>query len=282
MTEFEKILQECLFALEQGDSNLEECLSRYPNHALALEPILLTSLDLAGGREAQPSLAFKARVRARLTQEMQAHPRRSMRFGFTFMRIATNLAVILLALLIAGTAYAQSALPDTPFYTWKLASENLWRTLSPDPIGTDLAIADRRANELIAIENNPEQRTKLLEAYLEVLAKLKMEMNADNEARIRLALNSQLKELNNSGVFLPEPEPDMLPNLTEPPLLPTEMPLSTPEIPQVYPTLPISAATAVPVQDRNQARPTDSSDILPALPVGGDSIPTLQIPSLIP
>src|SRR5215216_7783576 len=119
MTEFEMVLQDCLLALEHGESNVGECLSRYPKFALQLEPILLTSLDLERGREARPSAAFKARVRAKLTREMQAHPRRSIRFNFMFMRMATNIAVILLALLGAGTAYAQSAMPGNPFYPWK-------------------------------------------------------------------------------------------------------------------------------------------------------------------
>src|SRR5689334_22017102 len=166
MTEFEKVLQECLLALESGDSTVTECLSRYPNHAFQLEPILLTSLDLERGRGVQPSAAFKARVRARLTQEMRAHPRKSVRWDFIVPRLATSFAVILLALLIAGTAYAQRAVPGSAFYRWKLASENTWRLLSPDPVGTDLEIADRRADELIAVGNNSAYRDQVLKAYV--------------------------------------------------------------------------------------------------------------------
>ena len=61
MTEFEKVLQECLLDLESGASDVGECLGRYPEHALDIEPVLLTSLDLERGREARPSAAFKAR-----------------------------------------------------------------------------------------------------------------------------------------------------------------------------------------------------------------------------
>ncbi len=282
MTEFEKVLQECLLALESGDANLGECLNRYPTYALALEPILLTSLDLERGREARPSAAFKARVRAKLTREMQAHPRRSVRFHFMFMRLATNLAVILLALLSAGTAYAQSAMPGNPFYPWKLISENAWRMVSPDPVGTDLAIADRRAAELIAIGNNAEQRTQAVDAYLEVLARLELEMNAENEARIRLALNAQIEELNKSGIFLPQPEQNILPQLEEPTVVPTVTPFLIPEIPQVNPTLPISIATPGPVEETVQEPPTDLPKIVPTIPVGNDTLPTIQVPSLLP
>jgi hypothetical protein len=237
MNEFETILQESLLALELGDSTLDECLSRHPRYASQLEPILLTTLDLDRGREARPSAAFKTRVRAKVTQEIRAHPRRSMRFDFMFMRMAMSFVVIALALLVTGTAYAQSALPGQTFYDWKLASENIWRAVSPDPVGTDLAIAGRRANELIAIGNNPEQRTQILEAYREVMTRLELEMDAGNEARIRSALEAQMEELNNIGITLPPPEQTPLPTPT--PENPTETPQPTSIIPEVNPTLPL-------------------------------------------
>jgi len=240
MNEFEKVLQECLLALDQGDSTLDECLSRHPRYASQLEPILLTSLDLDRGREARPSAAFKARIRARVTQEMRTHPRRSVRFNFMFMRAAMSLAVIVLALLVTGTAYAQSALPGETFYSWKLASESIWRAVTPDPVGADLAIAWRRAAELITTANNPEQRTQILDAYLEVTSRLELEMNAGNEARIRSALESQMEELNNAGISLPPLDQTLPPAFDEP--SPTQTPLPVPVLPQLKPTLPISTA----------------------------------------
>ncbi len=138
MTEFEKVLQECLLTLERGDSDVDECLSRHPRHALQLKPILLTTEYLERGRKARPSAAFKARVRAKLTQQMRAHPRKRTQFNFMFMQLAANFAVIVLAFLVVGTAYAQSAFPGDAFYNWKLTSENVWRAVSPDPVGTDL------------------------------------------------------------------------------------------------------------------------------------------------
>ena len=271
MTKFEKVLQECLVALERG-SSVDECLNRHPKYASELEPILFTSINLERGREARPSAAFKARVRAKLTQEMRAHPRKSIRFNFIWMRIATNLAVILLTLLVAGTAYAQRALPGDAFYAWKLASENIWRVVSPDPVGTDLAIAERRAGELIAIRNNAEQRVQTLAEYLEVVDRLKLEMNADNETRIRPVLDSQIEELNNSGVILPQLDQNVLPSREEPTPIPTEMPLVTPEIPQVNPTLPVPTVGSVLPQETIQPNSMD----LPKI------VPTIQVPSLLP
>ena len=68
MTEFEKVLEQCLRDLEQGAANVDECLSRYPKHALQLEPVLLTAEYLIHGREARPSAAFKSRVRNKVIQ----------------------------------------------------------------------------------------------------------------------------------------------------------------------------------------------------------------------
>jgi len=295
MTEFEKVLQESLLALEHGDSNVEECLSLHPKHALQLEPILVTSLDLERGRQMRPSAAFKARVRAKLTQEMRAHPRKTVRFNFMFTRIATSFAAIVLALLVAGTVYAQSALPGNAFYTWKLTSENIWRVLSPDPIGTDLAMATRRANELLAIGNNPLQRTQVLKTYMEVVTRLKSEMDPDNEARIESVLNSQIEQLNKSGIPVPSLDQDVRPPLDQPTIIPTNIPQLTPGLPiptaspvlmqetaQVNPTLPIPTATSVVIQEATQVSPTDSPKIVPTVQVSTIQVPTLPIPSLIP
>ena len=295
MTEFEKVLQESLLALEHGDSNVEECLIRHPKHALQLEPILVTSMDLERGRQMRPSAAFKARVRAKLTQEMRAHPRKTVRFNFMFTRIATSFAAIVLALLVAGTVYAQSALPGNAFYTWKLTSENIWRVLSPDPIGTDLAMATRRANELLAIGNNPLQRTQVLKTYMEVVTRLKSEMDPDNEARIESVLNSQIEQLNKSGIPVPSLDQDVRPPLDQPTIIPTNIPQLTPGLPiptaspvlmqetaQVNPTLPIPTATSVVIQEATQVSPTDSPKIVPTVQVSTIQVPTLPIPSLIP
>src|SRR6185295_15241078 len=120
MTDFERIVEECLDDLEQGVSNVDECLARHPNYAPQLEPILLTAARLEQGRAVQPSAAFKARARVKLTQHMQAYPRKRAWFSFTWGRLATNLAIVVLTLfVVTGTVYAQGALPGDTLYDWK-------------------------------------------------------------------------------------------------------------------------------------------------------------------
>ena len=290
MTEFEKILDQCLRDLELGAANVDECLNRHPKHALQLEPVLFTAEYLIHGREARPSGAFKSRVRSKVLQGMHAHPRKSTQFNFIFMRFAANLAVIALALVVAGTVYAQSALPGEAFYSWKLASENAWRAVSPDPVGTDLAIADRRVDELIAVNNHPVLHSQALNAYLEVVARLQSELGTENDARILQALDFQTEELNSSGILLPQldqPGQDVLPPFDEPMPIPLATPTFLPEIPQVNPTssnpIPLNP-TAIPsvipslLPEIPQINPTDLPNIVPTMQVPLELLPTIQLP----
>ena len=276
MTEFETALQECLHDVEQGNSSVDECLMRYPNYARQLEPVLLTSAYLQHGREARPSAAFKARVRTKLVQQMYAHPRKPRRSNFVFMRVAVSLAALVLVLLIAGTAYAQGVLPGNALYPWKLVSENAWRTVSSDPVETDLAIAERRMDELIAVRNHPVLYSQVLEAYLEVTDRLKSEINAENEARILAVLDSQIKELNQSGVLPEQPNQNILPQFEEPTLTPTAAPTATP--------LPILVTPRVNPTDLPNIVPTIQvpPEIIPTTEVSPKIIPTIEIPPLIP
>lgn len=287
MTEFEKILEQCLVDLEGGILNVDECLSRYPGHALQLEPVLLTHTALEGVGAAQPSAVFKARVRAKLIQQMRAHPRRrSGRFNFAFMRLATNLAIVLLTLLAVGTAYAQSSLPGDTFYEWKLASENAWRVLSSDPVATDLKIAERRMNELIAVRSDSALHAETLNAYLEVTARLRSEATVESEALILQTLTSQEETLQESGIAVPGViEEDALPQIDE--IVPTLVaPIATLlpeiEIPQPSPTLRASAERTPIASEVPQTNPTTLPDIVPTVQALPSLIPTIQIPPLLP
>ena len=293
MTEFEKVLEQCLRDLELGAANIDECLRRYPKHALQLEPVLLTAEYLIYGREARPSAAFKSRVRRKVLQQMHAHPQKNTQVKFIFMRFAATLAVIMLALLVTGTVYSQSALPGEAFYDWKLASENAWRAISPDPVGTDLAIADRRVDELIAVNNNPVLHSQALKAYLEVVARLQSELGTGNDARILQALDSQIEKLNNSGILLPkldQPDQveDVLPQFDGPTPIPTATPALLPEILQVNPTSSNPIVTPPPtvippiLTEIPPVIPTDIPNIVPTVQVLPEIIPTIQITLPIP
>jgi hypothetical protein len=266
MSDFELILEECLDALESGTSNVDACLGRYPEHARRLRPILLTAERFESGLMPNPSPVVKVRVRSGLIRQMQAHPRKRMGFNFTFMRLATGLALIVLALLAAGTAYAQSALPGEPLHGWKLISEDLWRFLSPDRVGTDIFIAERRLDELLAVSDNPSLRIVALDAYLEASARLRTEMDAENEARILPVLESQAEKLINSDVPV---SPAIDQDLPAPTL---EVPAPTLEVPTSLPEVIPGVTVPVPTLEPPRLLPTDVRKI----------VPTVLVPPLIP
>jgi hypothetical protein len=291
MTEFEHVLQECLRELEQGASSVEECLRRYPNHAAQLEPVLLTSAYLARAREARLSPAFKARVRNRLIREMYAHPRKRTRPAFLFMRLAASLAVVILTLLGAGTVYAQRALPGEAFYGWKLTSENAWRAVTPDPVGADLAIAQRRVNELITVQDNPALSYEVLQAYLEVADRLKSEVSADEKAFILAVLDVQFEELNQAGILPIEPEQTVVPSVDLPTATatPATSPVPVVETLRAEPTKVLPNSTDIPravptvdVEVSPELVPTlpEPPDVISTLPEPPEIIPTIEFPPL--
>jgi len=244
MTDFDKILDDCLNNLASGASSVDECLLRYPQHASLLEPLLRTAVRLEQGRALKPSVAFKARTRAKLTQHMQANPSRKVsRAPFMFWKFATSFAVILLALLITGTAYAQSANPGDSFYSWKIASELVWRAVSPDPVRTDINIANRRIDEMNKFPNDPVRWAEAWEGYLEVVTRLESELDADT---LKSILPIELEQ-----------EPIEVP----------QQPVSTPTVPMIEIPTQTPEGTIIP---------------LPSLPEPNQPIPriipTIQIP----
>ncbi len=197
----EGILETCLDDLQRGASTLDECLARHPEHAAQLKPLLQTAARIErGGRVQGPSAAFKARARAQLTQHMKARPRRK-RGGLSLpQKLALNFTAAVCTFLIAGTAYAQNVLPGNSFYPWKLASERVWRTVSSDPVSTDMRVFNRRTREWIAVANDPALSNKALERYHEAEDTLKSSVNETTESRIFLLLESNHKLLEESGI----------------------------------------------------------------------------------
>ena len=268
MTEFETVLQGCLQDLEQGRASVEQCLSRYPAYASQLEPILLAGAYLDQARSTRISDAFKKRVRTKLVQELYARPRRPARFSFPFMRFALSLAAVLLAFLIVGTVYAQRTLPGQAFYSWKLGSENVWRAVSPDPVQTDLLIAGRRAEEVIAVKGDPLLAPQALQAYLEVSNRLKSEVTMVNQARVLAVLDSQIKELQQSGALIPASN-QAIPTQSN---MPTMAPTLT--------TIPTSTATPLSTVIP-QVAPTDLPQVVPTIQLPTKILPTVEIPPII-
>ena len=208
--EFEAILETCVDDIAEGEASFEECLASYPQYAAELEPILFTVTELQRGREIQPPPFLRGRIRAELNHAMKTSSRGPFRVKrevpLFFWRIALNVAVLLFALVMTNTVFAQGALPGESLYNWKLTSEKIWRVVSTDPLGTDLKLADRRINEYVAVSTDQDEtrRARVLGGYDQLLVRFKAEDDENDRARILLALKSQQDSLRKVGLSIPE------------------------------------------------------------------------------
>ncbi len=203
--DLETILDTCLYQIEAGESNTDECVARYPEYAEQLMPLLKAATKLARGREVMPDPSYKARTRTQLNVYMQQHPQRR-RVSPVFWRFSIVLVTVLTLFLVSGTAFAQGAMPGDAFYDWKLTSESVWRLTSSDPLGVDITLSNRRMNELVVVSRNQARRTRAVENYEKLLIKFNAEQDASKQARIIPILRAQHKELIKAGVSVPELE----------------------------------------------------------------------------
>lgn len=201
MNEFESIFDESWSQIESGASTVDEVLARHPEHRAQLGPLLQAASKLAGTKDvAAPSPSFRARNRAQLNKYMYENPQMK-RVSPLFWRLTITLVSLLLAFVVSGTVFAQSAQPGDAFYDWKLSSENAWRIVSPDRLGTDLARSNRRVNELVALSGNEIGRERVLADYQRLLTGF--EGQKDQE-RILMVLRAQQEFLRNAGISIPE------------------------------------------------------------------------------
>ncbi len=203
--DLETILDACLNQIEEGVSNIEECLARYPEQAMQLEPLLKAATTLARAREVVPDPSYKARSRTQLNIYMQQHPQRK-RVSTVFWRVAVGLVTVMLLFLASGTTFAQSAVPGDTIYDWKLSSEQVWRMTSSDQLGVDLSISNRRAEELVRVYGDQSRRAHALQNYERLLVKFQNEKDQNKKQRILPVLRIQHQWLIKAGISLPELE----------------------------------------------------------------------------
>ncbi|MCB0209266.1 MAG: PD40 domain-containing protein [Anaerolineae bacterium] len=214
MSKLENILDNCLNQLITGQSTLEECLARYPEYAPELRRLLMAAQTLEQGQSAEPTPIFKAKARAQLVAHMKAGSKNRRRsagwrffwpplFGRT-LNMAFGVAAVLILFLSTGTVLAQSALPGDALYDWKLASEQVLRTVHPNPLTVDLMVAERRINDLAQVTGNDEAVAVALNDYQQTLSNLSHYDTPESREIISLALNQQKAELDHVQLDVPE------------------------------------------------------------------------------
>lgn len=200
MNELEIILDDCLRRMSAQGYSIEQCLALYPRHADELRPLLERALSLLNGRAIVPTSRYKSSARAKLMLQAEAHAPSALRLTLGAWRATAVAVVIVMVMLLTTTAFAQAALPGQTLYTWKRASESVWRVLSPDRVTVDLELADRRATEWTNVVHDPRRGGQAMEQYHEALNVLEAEMNAQNGPVISQALLAHQKKLSQAGI----------------------------------------------------------------------------------
>ncbi len=126
VTEFENILNDCLDRMITGET-IESCLQRYPVFAAELEPLLKTAQETISAAAIEPSHEFRQRASSEFQAAIRNMP---VKQGWAFkwqLRWALP-AAIFLVLVTAGSGTvvaATNALPDSPLYSIKMATESV-------------------------------------------------------------------------------------------------------------------------------------------------------------
>jgi hypothetical protein len=204
MNDFDQVLDDSLKQITSGTATIDDCLAQHPEYSAELKPLLRTASRLEQGRELVAPEGYKKQSREQLMAYVQAHPRRQIWKLPLVWSVAISLAVLALLFFVTGSALAQSALPGEALYGWKLSTENIWRAGSPDRVGVDLELADRRTYELTSVSGNSTNEAKVLAGYKEVLIRLKTENDTKNNDRILVTLKSNQQKLSAAGIDIPE------------------------------------------------------------------------------
>jgi hypothetical protein len=203
--DLETILDTCLTQIDDGEATVEECLARHPDYAGQLKPLLYAATKLARGRDVVPDPSYRMRARSQLNVYMQHHPQRK-RVSPVFWRFAVGLATVMMLFLASGTAFAQQALPGDTLYNWKLTSEHIWRFTSSDQLEYDIALSNRRMNELMEVSHDEIRRPWAIQNYEKLLIKFHNAEDAKDRERILSVLRVQHEALIEAGILVPELE----------------------------------------------------------------------------
>jgi len=201
--EFDDILDECLERVLVKGETIEQCLASYPKQADELKPLLQAALATREALAIHPRPEFRAQARYQLRSALQEmeHKRGRLLFGW-LPRWATALIMILAILMVGGgtVAAASGIMPDEFLYPVKLATEQVWLTLTPSASGKAeiyVKLADRRVTEIVrmANENKPEQIEQTTQRLRSCLTKIAILVAPqEKDAGVLLAPSASLEQ----------------------------------------------------------------------------------------
>ena len=203
-------------------------------------------------------------------------------------------AVLMAALLVTGTVHAQTVLPGDNFYSWKRASEEVWRALSINSINADIALSERRLNEWVAVADDPKLSSEAMLDYFEELDRLKQKETVETHSFIAPIIRTHHEILDDAGL----PGADLVESYVA--LLVTPLPVATntqvfitntsnptfTSLPQPTSTLkpdPTSTATELPPTATVTYEPTAAPTNVPTMtPTYVPTMTPTSVPTLTP
>lgn len=233
MSELETALDSCLDRIARGELTVEQCLERVPDLAVRLRPMVQAAIIVGQSQPERMPDAARLRLRTRLIEHMGLDPMENVRIRSRSLgrrarrsippaarrqrrpHLAAGLAAVALAVISVGTAAAQVALPGGPLYGWKHLSEVAWVATRPDRLQGELALLERRADELVRLSGVPAREQLALDGLQDQLFRLAAYENPSDRARVRLAVELQFDRLRQQGAPLPEQD-SIFPDLPQP------------------------------------------------------------------
>ena len=179
----ESILEQSISQIAEGKARVESCLLAYPAQADELEPLLRASEELRAVPKPVISPAAQALIESQLFEAAVASglvrrernplvlPRLLPRIVLPRWRwaysalAATVIVVLLMTTTFVGTA---NALPGSPFYPVKLATEDAWLWVAParNEPALHLRFAQRRLDEYTELAERGVYDESLLDAMV--------------------------------------------------------------------------------------------------------------------
>ncbi|MDO8578329.1 MAG: DUF5667 domain-containing protein [Dehalococcoidales bacterium] len=163
--EFDDILNQCLERILRGET-VDQCLSRFPQYADKLKPLLDTGLRVKKATAVQPRPEFRTNARLQFQAALNAPESKPKVSFFYWLKQPQWTAVTAFALLVvlgtATAALANGSMPDQPLYPVKLAMEKIQIALAPSAESRGELYArllQRRVDEItrMAEKNKPDK-----------------------------------------------------------------------------------------------------------------------------
>jgi hypothetical protein len=256
--EFDIILDECLQRLIEGES-IEVCLSRYPEYAASLEPLLRTALDTLRASDFRPRPEFRQRAAYEFQMAIRDMPVKERRGSFFVLKpwLVAVIAVIVVLLAGGGTVMAASnSFPDSPLYSVKLATEAVRVALTPSALGKaelHARFADKRVEEIIKmaekgksdlVDRTTDQLNKQLVAVANLNISGRQQVATSNDEASRAPQPSEAEEGPPKALMVPAPAatPTATPTARPAPT-PTQAPATTAPAPEAPEPPPVVAIT---------------------------------------